>query len=66
MNTPKPLLLTDEHNEKLEKLVKSGITPALIVHRAIVCQKPKDLGYATKTWTNSALTKHIRFLFPFI
>lgn len=128
MNTPKPLLLTTEHKEKLEKLVKSGMTPAIIVQRAkillfkadgrsndsvaeklginkrtvllwtkkyrnrsaaetlddilsvsegrgpkeeisgeaktwiigIACQKPKDLGYAAETWTNSALTKHIR------
>lgn len=128
MNTPKPLLLTPEHKEKLEKLVKSGMTPAIIVQRAkillfkadgrsndsvadelginkrtvllwtqkyrnrsanetlddilnvsegrgpkeeisgeaktwmisIACQKPKDLGYAAETWTNSALTRHIR------
>lgn len=128
MNTPKPLLLTTEHKEKLEKLVKSGMTPAIIVQRAkillfkadgrsndsvadelginkrtvllwtkkyrnrsanetlddilsvsegrgpkeefsgeaktwmigIACQKPKDLGYAVETWTNSALTRHIR------
>lgn len=128
MNIPKPLLLTIEHKEKLEKLVKSGMTPAIIVQRAkillfkadgrsndsvadelginkrtvllwtkkyrnrsanetlddilsvsegrgpkeeisgeaktwmigIACQKPKDLGYAAETWTNSALTKHIR------
>ncbi len=31
MNTPKPLLLTTEHKEKLEKLIKSGMTPAIIV-----------------------------------
>ena len=128
MNTPKPLLLAAEHKEKLEKLVKSGMTPAIIVQRAkililkadgrsndsvaeelginkrtvllwtkkyrnrsanetlddilsvsegrgpkeeisgeaktwitgIACQKPKDLGYAAETWTNSALTRHIR------
>lgn len=128
MNTPKPLSLTTEHKERLEKLVKSGMTPAIIVQRAkilllkadglsneaiadklginkrtvllwtqkyrnhsdtetlddllnvsagrgpkeqisgeaktwmigIACQKPKDLGYAAETWTNSALTKHIR------
>ena len=34
MNTPKSLLLTTEHKEKLEKLVKSGMTPAIIVQRA--------------------------------
>ena len=34
MNTPKPLLLTVEHKEKLEKLVKSGMTPTIIVQRA--------------------------------
>lgn len=34
MNKPKPLLLTTEHREKLEKLVKSGMTPAVIVQRA--------------------------------
>ncbi len=34
MNTPRPLLLTTEHKEKLEKLVKSGMTPAIIVQRA--------------------------------
>lgn len=34
MNKPKPLLLTTEHKEKLEKLVKSGMTPAIIVQRA--------------------------------
>lgn len=128
MNTPKPLLLTTEHKERLEKLVKSGMTSAIIVQRAkillfkadgrsnesvadelginkrtvllwtrkyrnrsanetlddilsvsagrglkeeisgeaktwmigIACQKLKDLGYAAETWTNSALTKHIR------
>ncbi len=128
MNTPKPLPLTTEHREKLEKLVKSGMTPAIIVQRAkilllkadgrsndsvadelginkmtvllwtkkyrnrsadetlndilsvskgrgpkeeisgeaktwiigIACQKPKDLGYAAETWTNAALTRHIR------
>ena len=27
---------------------------------SIACQKPKDLGYAAKTWTNSALTRHVR------
>ena len=27
---------------------------------SIACMKPKDLGYAAETWTNSALTKHIR------
>ena len=128
MNTPNPLLLTTEHKEKLQKLVKSGMTPAIIIQLAkillfkadgrsndsvadelginkrtvllwtqkyrnrsadetlddilsvskgrgpkeeisgeaktwmigIACQKPKDLGYAAETWTNSALTRHIR------
>ena len=128
MNTPKPLLLTSEHKERLEKLIKSGMTPAIIIQRAkillfkaegrsndsvadelginkrtvllwthkyrnrsagetlddilsvsdgrgpkeeisgeartwiigIACQKPKDLGYAAETWTNAALTRHIR------
>lgn len=128
MNTPKALSLTEEHKEKLEKLVKSGMTPAIIIQRAkilllkaegrtnesvaeelsinkrtvllwtqkyrnrsadetledilsvskgrgpketisgkaktwiisIACQKPKDLGYAAETWTNSALTRHVR------
>lgn len=128
MNTPKALSLTSEHKEKLEKLVKSGMTPAIIIQRAkillfkaegrtnesvadelginkrtvllwtqkyrnrsadetledilsvskgrgpketisgeaktwlisIACQKPKDLGYAAETWTNSALTRHVR------
>ena len=27
---------------------------------SIACMKPKDLGYAAETWTNEALTKHIR------
>lgn len=27
---------------------------------SVACQKPKDLGYAAETWTNSALTQHIR------
>ena len=31
MNTPKPLLLTAEHKEKL---VKAGMTPTIIVQRA--------------------------------
>lgn len=26
---------------------------------SIACMKPKDLGYAAETWTNSSLTKHI-------
>ena len=128
MNTPKPLLLTTDHKEKLVKLVKSGMTPAIIIQRAkilllkadglsndsvaealginkrtvllwtqkyrnrssdetlddilsvsegrgpkeeisgeartwitgIACQKPKDFGYAAETWTNPALTRHIR------
>lgn len=128
MNKPKPLILAPEHRERLEKLVKSGMTPAIIAQRAkillykadnrsndsiadelginkrtvllwtqkyrnrsadetlddilsvsdgrgpkeqisgeaktwiigIACQKPKDLGYAAETWTNSALTRHIR------
>ena len=34
MNTPKALLLTSEHKETLEKLVKSGMTPAIIIQRA--------------------------------
>lgn len=34
MNTPKSLILTTEHKEKLEKLVKSGMTPAIIIQRA--------------------------------
>ncbi|MDE7332021.1 MAG: hypothetical protein K2O16_07215 [Lachnospiraceae bacterium] len=34
MNTPKPLLLTTDHKEKLVKLVKSGMTPAIIIQRA--------------------------------
>lgn len=34
MNTPKPLLLTTEHKEKLEKLVKSGMAPAVIIQCA--------------------------------
>ncbi len=128
MNTPKPLLLTTEHKEKLEKIIRSGMTPAIIVQRAkillfkangrsndsvaeglginkgiallwtqkycnrsadetpddslnvsegrnpkeeisceaktwiigIACQKPKGLEYTAETWTNSALTRHIR------
>ena len=128
MNTPKALPLTSEHKEILEKLVKSGMTPAIIIQRAkilllkatgrtnesvadelginkrtvllwtrkyrnrsvdetledilsvskgrgpketisgeaktwlisIACQKPKDLGYASETWTNSALTRYAR------
>ncbi len=128
MNTPKRLILTTEHRRQLENLVKSGMTPAIIIQRAkilllkadgrsndsvadelginkrtvllwtqkyrnrsaeetlddilsvsegrgpkeeisgeaktwilgIACQKPKDLGYAAETWTNSALTRHIR------
>lgn len=31
MNTPKLLLLTAEHRERLEKLKKSGISPAIIL-----------------------------------
>ena len=27
---------------------------------SVACQKPKDLGYAAETWTNSALTQHVR------
>lgn len=27
---------------------------------SIACQKPKDLGYAAETWTNSALTRYVR------
>lgn len=34
MNTPKALLLTTEHKEKLEKLVKSGMPPVIIIQRA--------------------------------
>lgn len=34
MNTPKSLLLATDHKEKLEKLVKSDMTPAVIVQRA--------------------------------
>ncbi len=27
---------------------------------SVACQKPTDLGYAAETWTNPALTRHIR------
>lgn len=27
---------------------------------SVACMKPKDLGYASETWTTSSLTKHIR------
>jgi hypothetical protein len=49
----------------LDDLPRSG-KPAEITDDArawivsIACQKPKDLGYASETWTMAELAKHIR------
>jgi transposase len=49
----------------LDDLPRSG-KPAVIAAEAkawvvsVACQKPKDLGYASETWTMSSLAKHIR------
>lgn len=49
----------------LDDLPRSG-KPAQIPAEAkawiisVACQKPKDLGYASETWTMSSLAKHIR------
>lgn len=50
MNTPMPLLLTNEHKEKL---VKSDMTPAIIVQRA------KILPFKADVRSNDSVTEEL-------
>ena len=50
----------------LDDLPRSGKTPTITAEAkawlvSIACKKPKDLGYASETWTMDSLAKHVHF-----
>ena len=49
----------------LEDLPRAGKTPTITPEarswlKSVACQKPKDIGYASETWTMESLAKHLR------